>query len=86
MGNPLTIRQLKEVCNLYSPEVVFLTETKNKKEKLEKIKKIVRMELEVLVEPVGTSGGEGLFVKPGVKVEVVESSRGMMDVRVTDVR
>ncbi|KAF7141710.1 hypothetical protein RHSIM_Rhsim06G0052000 [Rhododendron simsii] len=32
MGNPLTIQQLKGVCNLYSPDVVFLSETKNKRD------------------------------------------------------
>ncbi|KAH7834630.1 hypothetical protein Vadar_018083 [Vaccinium darrowii] len=84
VGNPLTIRRLKEVCNLYSPDVVFLAETKNKKEKIEKIAKIVRMEQLEMMDSIGLSGGECLMAKAGVKLEVQELSRGIIDVRVTD--
>ncbi|KAF7150653.1 hypothetical protein RHSIM_Rhsim02G0038900 [Rhododendron simsii] len=86
VGNPLTIRQLKGVCNLYSPDLVFLAETKNKKEKIEKIAKIVGLGQVLTVEPVGLSGGECLIAKDGVKLDVVEMGRGIIDVRVTDVR
>ncbi|KAH7834427.1 hypothetical protein Vadar_015903 [Vaccinium darrowii] len=80
----MTVRRLKEVCNLYSPDVVFLAETKNKQEKIEKIAKIVRLEQVVTMDPWGLSGGECLLAKAGVKLEVLEVARGTIDARVTD--
>ena len=74
-GSPLTIPQLREVNNLFSPSLVFLSETKNRTRYLEKVKNILRFEEMVVVEAMHKAGGMALFWKDEVKIlEVLMTS------------
>ena len=51
VGSPLTVPQLKETVNFLSPSVVFLSETKNKRFVLEKVRRKLGFEHLHTVEP-----------------------------------
>ena len=60
-GSPLTVPQLREVNNLFSPSLVFLSETKNRTRYLEKVKNILKFEEMVVVEAMHKAGGMAFF-------------------------
>ena len=55
--SPLTVPQLKEIINLHFPEVVFLSETKNRKCFMNKVMMKLRYDKLFVVDPIGKSGG-----------------------------
>ena len=60
VGRPLTIRALRELNKRYHPSVIFLMETKNKREALESSRRKLRMNFSDYCDPVGQSGGLSL--------------------------
>ncbi|KAL4367070.1 hypothetical protein GQ457_05G028990 [Hibiscus cannabinus] len=52
LGNKDTVRALKNLCFKYKNDIVFLSETKQKKSYLEKIRMRVKMD-NAYVEPIG---------------------------------
>ena len=60
-GSPLTIPQLREACNLLSPSVVFLCETKNRDKYMETVRKRLNFNHSVIVESMNRSGGMAFF-------------------------
>lgn len=58
LGGPSTISQVKESLRLYLPEMIFLSETKQKKGCVSTIyKKLKWKDRWECVEPIGKSGG-----------------------------
>ena len=68
VGNPLTIPQLREVNNLFSPSLVFLSEIKNRTKYMEKVINILRFDEMVVVEAMNKAGGMALLWKDEVKL------------------
>lgn len=62
--------------------MVFLMETKNKKEKLEKIRKRLNFSGYVYVNPRGISGGLALWWNKEVDVSVLSSDKNLIDSKV----
>ncbi|XP_033131796.1 uncharacterized protein LOC117126793 [Brassica rapa] len=60
IGNDLTVRRLKEMCQKHRPGLVFLSETKNKRLLLQNIQTDLGFDHLFTVEPLGLSGGEML--------------------------
>lgn len=57
MGGPSTIAQLKESIRLYLPYIIFISETKQKKEFVNTVCKRLKWKYRwEVVEPVGRSG------------------------------
>lgn len=56
VGSLLTILQLKECIKLHSPDIILLSETKNKKDVMDKVRKKLNDDKMVIVEPIGIAG------------------------------
>ncbi|XP_071905957.1 uncharacterized protein [Coffea arabica] len=83
-GSPLTIPQLREACNLLSPNLVFLCETKNRKQFMEKVQRKLRFEESVVVESMNKSGGMAIFWNTEVKVLEVKTTAFTMEIHIMD--
>ncbi|KAL0848127.1 hypothetical protein Bca101_021374 [Brassica carinata] len=83
LGNTPTVRQLQEIHRVYSPDIIFLSETKNKRWYLEDVMMNLGFHDLRTVEPVGKSGGLAVFWKNSCRVEVLQSNRRLMDLKVT---
>lgn len=77
---PLTVPALRDVCRKYKPCIVFLIETKNKRSRMEKIRKKMNFSSFEYVDPVGKSGGLALWWNKDVDVIVLAKSKNMIDI------
>ena len=71
VGSPLTVPQLREVIRLHSPSLVFLSETKKKKNFLNSVKQWIKFDNVFVVDPVGLAGGLAMLWKQELKVKKV---------------
>ncbi|PWA82942.1 hypothetical protein CTI12_AA174550 [Artemisia annua] len=67
IGQSLTVSNLRELCRVHRPDIVFLMETKNKEKKLESIRRSTYFDGHFYVNPVGFSGGLALWWRPHTK-------------------
>ncbi|KAK8989682.1 hypothetical protein V6N11_064099 [Hibiscus sabdariffa] len=79
LGNKDTVRALKNLCLKYKNDIVFLSETKQKKSYLEKIRTRVKMDNAFYVEPIGIAGGLALWWNNEVKLSVLYSDKNLID-------
>ena len=61
VGSPLTVPQLRAAKNLLSPNMVFLSETKNRFRYMKKVQNILRYDESVIVEAMDRKEGMALF-------------------------
>ena len=73
-----TIRGLRELICESTPKIVFLSETKSKSPRINKIKSRLKFANYYCVELVGRAGGLALFWSLGVELEVVYSNKNMI--------
>ena len=83
MGNTPTVRHLREIRGQYFPEVIFLCETKKKRDYLENIVGHLGYFDLHTVEPQGRSGGLALLWKDSVSIKIIQSDKRMIDALVT---
>ena len=74
-GRPPTVRSLKALARKEGPEVFFVTETKAKSPKIDKLKNSMGFSDCFCVESVGKFGGLALFWKAGVELEMIFSNK-----------
>ncbi|XP_071925834.1 uncharacterized protein [Coffea arabica] len=75
VGSPLTVPQLREVNHLSSPNIFFLSETKNMKTVIDRIARRLRLDNNVSVEAMNRTGGMALlWTKDTQIVEVVTTA------------
>ena len=75
VGSPLTIPQLKEANNLLSPNILFLSETKNKAKFMESVRQKLGFEESKVVEAMNRAGGMTLMWRKEVTmIQVLESA------------
>ncbi|XP_075092491.1 uncharacterized protein LOC107771940 [Nicotiana tabacum] len=60
-GGSLTVPFLKETTPLHSPNMIFLSETKNRDRIVQRVQRQLEMAHVITVEPMGLSGGLALF-------------------------
>ncbi|TXG57064.1 hypothetical protein EZV62_018377 [Acer yangbiense] len=82
MGNTRTISALKRIIQKFSPELVFLSETKVKGVIAKSAKKRLGFENGFSVDCSGKSGGLILLWNSDCKVSLLSHSKGHIDVRV----
>ena len=80
----MTIPQLKEACNLLSPNMVFFCETKTRKQFMEKVQRKLRFEECVVVESMNKSGGMAILWNPEVKGLEVKTTAFTMEIHIMD--
>ncbi|XP_071926179.1 uncharacterized protein [Coffea arabica] len=84
VGSPLTIPQLRKACNLLSPQMVFLCETKNRKQFMEKIRRQLRFDKGVVVASMNKAVGMTVMWSSEVKVLEVRTTAFIMEVHIMD--
>ncbi|OMO71257.1 reverse transcriptase [Corchorus capsularis] len=72
-------KELKQIIHKYDPDVVFLMETRNGREMVEKIRKKMGYPNVIYVDPVGLSGGLSLWWKKEYVVSSIEESKNVID-------
>lgn len=84
LGRALTAHQLKELCKLHSPQLIFLAETKNQFTRVDFIRRFVGMDGLQIVDPIGTAGGLVVLWKQDLKVRLVRKSSFFIELLITD--
>ncbi|XP_071902886.1 uncharacterized protein [Coffea arabica] len=84
VGSPLTVPHLREVNNLLSPSFIFLSETKNRKQILDRIARSLRFDNSAVVEAMHKAGGMAVFWKEGTQVLEVNLTAFTIEVRLED--
>jgi len=79
-GADLTTRQLEEMCRLYSPGFVFLSETKKDRMHLQNMQVSLGFDSLQTVEPIGNSGGLALFYSKDYPVKFVFLNDRLIDI------
>ncbi|KAL0676411.1 hypothetical protein Bca4012_004392 [Brassica carinata] len=77
-----SVRQLKEMLGQHSPEILFLSETKNKRRYLESLVESLGFTNLKTVEPIGRGGGLAVFWKEACRVEVLQAHRRVIDMKI----
>ncbi|KAK9014821.1 hypothetical protein V6N11_005959 [Hibiscus sabdariffa] len=79
LGNKDTVRALKTLCYKHKNDIVFLSETKQKRRYLEKIRMRIKMDNAFYVDPVGIAGGLALWWTNDVKLSVLLHDKNLID-------
>ena len=74
VGNPFTIRRIKEIYKSISQDIMFLLETKNDDNFIKSKLCSLQYPHYFSVPPLGTGGGLTLLWKDNITVEILESS------------
>ncbi|XP_056855051.1 uncharacterized protein LOC130504459 [Raphanus sativus] len=80
IGSDLTVRRLTEMCQKHRPGLVFFSETKNRKLRLQNLQADLGFDHVFTVEPLGLSGGLALFFMDEFQVNVLFSNNRMIDI------
>lgn len=83
LGNPLTVRRVKEICKDISPDIMFLMETKHDDDYVQSKLQSLQFPHYSSVPPIGLSGGLSLFWKDRVDLSILETSPNLIDTQVT---
>ncbi|OMO50989.1 reverse transcriptase [Corchorus capsularis] len=84
IGPALTVEALHELKRDYSPQLMFLMETKNREDKLETLRRKLRFNGKFYVEPEGIGRGLALWWNEQISVELIGFCKYMIDVIVKD--
>ncbi|KAK8292764.1 hypothetical protein V6Z11_D06G140800 [Gossypium hirsutum] len=79
VGNPTTVRELKQFLVANTPDIVFLCETKIHSNEFSRIRFMCRMEGCLAVSSEGKSGGMALLWRDGVGVTIQNYSKYHID-------
>lgn len=83
IGVPLTVKALRDLCRRYKPAVVFLIETKNKVQKMEKDRrKWFNKYSACYMDPAGQSGGLALWWDSSVKMHIDRMGQNFFHTRI----
>ncbi|XP_071940051.1 uncharacterized protein [Coffea arabica] len=84
VGSPLTVSHLREVNNLLSPNLIFLSETKNRKPVVDRIARGLRFDNSAVVEAMHKAGGMALLWKEDTQVVEVYQTAFTIEARIED--
>lgn len=74
LGNPRTVNELHLLVKERTPSVIFLSETKGNRCKMEKVRNKLGMEQSFVVDSMGKSGGLAMFWKTEVNAQLLSYS------------
>ncbi|KAK8982944.1 hypothetical protein V6N11_054929 [Hibiscus sabdariffa] len=83
LGNKETIRALKNSIDKFKPDIVFLSETKQKKRYLEKIKMKMKLVHSYYVEPSGLVGGLSLWWSKDTQITILKDGKHFIDAKIS---
>ena len=84
LGKPRSVRELRKLVQRWKPKIVFLSETKMKKYRMEREKFKIGLLNGLIVPSVGKSGGLAMLWSRDIKVEIQAYSRNHIDAVLTD--
>ena len=84
LGNPRSVRALHDLVRCWNPKIVFLMETKSKKNEMERIKNSIGFANGLIVPSVGRSGGIALLWTREISLEVKSYTRFHVDAVITE--
>jgi len=84
IGNPATVRELRDLAKNYAPSVLFIMETQIDKYRVENLRYTLGFDSCFEVKSSGRSGGLGLFWKNDVHVSVQKYSNYHIDTIVSE--
>ncbi|KAK8535423.1 hypothetical protein V6N12_056941 [Hibiscus sabdariffa] len=79
LGNKETVRALKNSIKKFQPDIVFLSETKQSKRYLEKIRMKMKLEHSFYIDPIGTAGGFALWWSKDTQINVLMHEKHYID-------
>lgn len=79
-----TSNELREICKLYQPAVVFLMETRTPRGRVERLKRSLRFNEAFTVEPRELSGGLCLFWNKKMSLDIREANPNFIHVVITE--
>lgn len=82
--NPRSVRELHDLVRCWNPKIVFLTETKSKKNRMERIKNRIGFANGLIVPSVGRSGGIAILWTREISLEVKSYTRFHVDAVITE--
>lgn len=84
LGNPLTVQHFRALVAQERPDLVFIMETKNQNNVVERIRKRTPFKISFTIELVGITGGLVLMWDEEVHVEVEGGFRELINIRCKD--
>ncbi|XP_072071784.1 uncharacterized protein [Arachis hypogaea] len=85
LGRPLTIHTLKGICKSHSPEIVFISETKNQSRQVEAKLRVCDYENWHIVNPAGVAGGLVLGWKDSINIQIINSGEFFVAAEIKEV-
>ncbi|KAK9006380.1 hypothetical protein V6N11_035421 [Hibiscus sabdariffa] len=82
LGNKETVRALKNDAFKFHPSIIFLSETKQKRKYLEKIRRNMKMENSFYVDPLGIAGGLALWWTKEVNITILNAENNFIDAEI----
>ncbi|KAK8506857.1 hypothetical protein V6N12_000427 [Hibiscus sabdariffa] len=79
LGNADTVRALKDIVFKYKLNIVFLSETKNKKKYLEKIRTKMKLSESHHLELKGIAGSFALWWSKETQVTILKENKNLID-------
>lgn len=70
-----TVRELKGISFKYQPAIIFLMETRAPRERVDRTRRVLKMNKMFTVEPVGLAGGLSLLWNSEVEVQILGASQ-----------
>ncbi|XP_056859988.1 uncharacterized protein LOC130508476 [Raphanus sativus] len=82
LGNVPTVRHLQEILGQYSPEIIFLSETKSRRSYMEYVVEKLGFQYLRSVDAKGKGGGLALLWKQSCEVEILQANSRVIDAKV----
>jgi exonuclease III len=84
IGNPATVKELRDFAKDYAPSVIFIMETQINKNRVENLRYTLGFDNSFAVNTEGRSGGLGLCWKSDVTVSVLKYSNYHIDTKIRE--
>lgn len=84
LGQSLTVHHLTSLVRKKRPFIVFLLETRMKDNRMEKYRKDLGFKMGFYVNPLGKSGGLGLWWGEDTKIDILSASKNLIDTRISN--
>ncbi|XP_072087095.1 uncharacterized protein [Arachis hypogaea] len=85
LERPLTIHTLKGICKSHSPEIVYISETKNQSRHVEAKLRVCGYENWHIVNPAGVAGGLVLAWKDSISVQIISNGEFFVAAEIKEV-
>jgi exonuclease III len=84
LSTPSAIPNLRNVAQGFRPDILFLSETLSKTQKMEAIRVMLKYDACLSIDVEGRSGGLSVMWKENLKCRIINSSRNFINLIVSD--